>query len=193
MSGRAAANQGDELRPELSRELNKELQMYRHILIPTDGSVLSEKAIRNGVALAKSLGAKITALTVMEPWSTGGRPVGLERPRQVYEEGANERARQYLEIVVKAALEAGVPVSTEQVFNHHPYEAIIDRASAKGCDLILMASHGWRGLKALVIGSETTKVLTHTKIPGARASVMPSRCRSRRRPAQCLCGRQSGT
>lgn len=139
--------------------------MYRHILIPTDGSELSEKAIRNGVALAKSLGAKITALTVMEPWSTGGRPVALARPRQVYEEGAKERAHLHLELAVQAALEAGVSVSTEQVFSDHPYEAIIATAGEKGCDLILMASHGWRGIKALVLGSETTKVLTHTNIP----------------------------
>lgn len=139
--------------------------MYKHILIPTDGSELSEKAIRSGVLLAKSLGAKITALTVMEPWSTGGRPVGLQRPREVYEEGMNDRASRFLEIVVKAAIEAGVPVTTEQTYNEHPYAAIIATADAKGCDLILMASHGWRGLKALVLGSETTKVLTHTKIP----------------------------
>lgn len=139
--------------------------MYKHVLIPTDGSELSEKSIIGGVALAKSLGAKITALTVMEPWSTSGRPVSLERPRQAYEEGARQRAHEYLEVVVKAALDAGVPVSTEQVFNVHPYEAIIETAEAKGCDLILMASHGWRGVKALVLGSETTKVLTHTKIP----------------------------
>lgn len=139
--------------------------MYKHILIPTDGSELSEKAIRGGVALAKSLGSKITALTVMEPWSTSGRPVSLERPRQAYEEGARQHAHEYLEVVVKTALDAGVPVSTEQVFNVHPYEAIIETADARGCDLILMASHGWRGVKALVLGSETTKVLTHTKIP----------------------------
>ncbi len=145
--------------------MSEEKRVYKHILIPTDGSELSERAIRNGVVLATSLGARITVLTVMEPWSTGGRPVGLERPRQVYEEGAKERVHRFLEVAVKATLEAGVPVSTEQDFNEHPYEAIIETADAKGCDLILMASHGWRGIKALVLGSETTKVLMHTKIP----------------------------
>ena len=70
--------------------------MYKHILIPTDGSELSEKAVRNGITLASSLGAKITALTVMEPWSTGGRPVGLQRPREIYEEGENQRAHDNL-------------------------------------------------------------------------------------------------
>ncbi|MFM9849710.1 MAG: universal stress protein [Hyphomicrobiaceae bacterium] len=139
--------------------------MYKHILIPTDGSELSDVAITNGVALAKALGAKITALTVMEPWSTGGRPVSLERPRELYEERANECAHKYLQRAVKAALGAGVPVSTEQVFNEHPYGAIIETAKAKGCDLILMASHGRRGIKALLLGSETTKVLTHSTIP----------------------------
>ncbi len=139
--------------------------MYKHILIPTDGSELSEKAITNGVALAKVLGAEITALTVMEPWSTGGRPVSLERPRQFYEERANECAHKYLQFAVRIATRAGAPINTEQVFNDHPYEAIIEAAKAGGCDLILMASHGRRGIKALVLGSETTKVLTHCTIP----------------------------
>lgn len=139
--------------------------MYKHILIPTDGSELSEKAIANGVALARPLGAEITALTVMKPWRRGRRPAGLERSRQVYEERANECAHKYLQFAVRLATGAGVAINTEQVFNEYPYEAIIETAKDRGCDLILMASHGRRGIKAIVLGSETTKVLTHCTIP----------------------------
>ncbi len=139
--------------------------MYTHILVPTDGSVLSEKAITAAIELAKKLHAQLTAMTVMEPWGTDGRHIDLEEAHEVYRDRAGEIARKRLEVAVLAAKAAGVPIDTETVFSEQPWEAIIQTAEARGCDLIQMASHGRRGFKALVLGSETTKVLTHSKIP----------------------------
>ncbi len=139
--------------------------MYSHILIPTDGSDLSAVAVRHGIALAKAVGAKVTALNVMEPWSTGGRPVMLEQPRLEYEKAAHQRAEEALSTAVRCAAQAGVALATEQVFDLYPFEAIVRTATAKGCDLICMASHGRSGIKALLLGSETSKVLIRSHIP----------------------------
>lgn len=139
--------------------------MYRHILIPTDGSELSAKAVGHGIALAKAVGARVTALNVVEPWSAGGRPVMLERPRQDYERYEHQRAQEVLSTALQRAAEAGVPLDTEHTFDLYPHEAIVRTATAKGCDLICMASHGHRGMKALLLGSETSKVLVRSHIP----------------------------
>jgi nucleotide-binding universal stress UspA family protein len=139
--------------------------MFQHIPIPTDGSELSVKAITHGVDLAKGLGAKITALTVLEPWNPKGDAEMMEGQAHAHEMHVNQRAHTALGIAVDAANEAGVAISMEQVLDAHPYEAIIETAELKGCDLIVMASHGWKGVKGLVLGSETTKVLTHSTIP----------------------------
>jgi nucleotide-binding universal stress UspA family protein len=139
--------------------------MFKHILIPTDGSELSAKAIHHGVDLAKVLGAKVTAFIVIEPMTTGGRVVMSDGFRESYEKETNQRAHDALGVAMKAALAAGVPVSTAQAFDFHPDESINRVAQDKGCDLIVMASHGWKGVKGVVLGSQTTKVLSHSKIP----------------------------
>jgi len=139
--------------------------MYEHILVPTDGSKLSEKATRAAVALAAALGARLTVMTVVEPWGTDGRHIDLEEAHEVYEERARPAAEERLRPAVRAAEKAGVPVDTEIRFEEHPWEAIIAVADARHCDLIQMASHGRRGVEALVLGSETVRVLTHSKIP----------------------------
>ena len=122
--------------------------MYRHILIPTDGSELAERGVAHGLALAKSIGAKVSAIYVVEPLLavTGDFASVLDR-------------------VANAAKEAGVSCETIQVENVPPHEAIIAAAEDKGCNLIVMSWHGRSGLSTLLIGSVTNKVLTHAKIP----------------------------
>ena len=140
--------------------------MYRHILIPTDGSDLAEKAVRQGIAFAKEIGAKITALTVSAPFHIMTfKAVMLEDTPASYKERTREYAATTLGAVANAAKAAGVACETVHVEDEHPYKAIIDTATSKQCDLILMASHGRRGVSAIVLGSETVKVLTHSQIP----------------------------
>ena len=133
--------------------------MYRHILIPTDGSELAEQ----GLALAKSLGAKVSVIFVVEPFSEmKGR--FLETIAR-YVELRKEQARSVLDRAANAAKEAGVSCETVQVENEQPHQAIIAAAEDKGCDLIVMSSHGRSGLSMLLIGSVTNKVLTLAKTP----------------------------
>ena len=140
--------------------------MYKHILIPTDGSELSDKAVKQGLALAKSVGAKVTAITVSETFHTFAiDPEMLTDTEEQYKIDCEARAEKYLSIAKNAATAAGVPYEGMHVMHDHPYEAIINAAKDKGCDLIFMASHGRRGMSAIVLGSETVKVLTHSKIP----------------------------
>ena len=139
--------------------------MFKHILIPTDGSDLSRKAVLYGVQLAKASGAKVTALTVTDPYRAATMdavliPVGEED----YEEQSRLLAERAMEQVKMAADAAGVPCETIREVHDQPYRAIIDAAHALNCDLIVMASHGRRGISALLLGSETVKVLTHSTI-----------------------------
>lgn len=140
--------------------------MYKHVLIPTDGSELSGQAIREGVAFAKSIGAEVTGITVSPTFHTFSMDplVVTDTPAQ-YQKDCEARAEGYLGVIRDAAKAAGVRYNGLHVMNDHPYEAIINAANENGCDLIFMASHGRRGMSALVLGSETTKVLTHSKIP----------------------------
>jgi nucleotide-binding universal stress UspA family protein len=130
--------------------------MYRHILIPTDGSELAEHAVTNGLSLAKSVGAKVTVIIVHEA------PVDATLS---FLEQVEKHAVRVLNRAADAAKQAGVPCDTMQVEKGRPYQAIIAMASDRGCDLIVMSSHGRGGLSALVLGSVTNKVLTHTKTP----------------------------
>jgi nucleotide-binding universal stress UspA family protein len=140
--------------------------MYKHILIPTDGSDLSDMAVRQGMALAKSIDAKVTAVTVSPPFPTYAiEPLMLTETPEQYRRECEAAAERYLATVREVARVSGVPCDVVHVESSYPYEAIIETARTRGCDLIFMASHGRRGMSALVLGSETTKVLTHTKIP----------------------------
>ena len=130
--------------------------MHRHILIPTDGSELAEHAVTNGLSLAKSVGAKVTVIIVHEA------PVDATLS---FLEQVEKHAVRVLNRAADAAKQAGVPCDTIQVEKGRPYQAIIATASDRGCDLIVMASHGRGGLSAVVLGSVTNKVLTHTKTP----------------------------
>jgi len=140
--------------------------MYKDILIPTDGSELAGKAVQHGIAFAKEIGAKITVLTVTVPFHVFTLdPQVVEDVVDQYKKRIQEQAAKLLGAVAKAANAVGVACETVQIEHEHPYKAIIDTARSRGCDLIVMASHGRRGVSAIVLGSETVKVLTHSKIP----------------------------
>ena len=140
--------------------------MYKHILIPTDGSELSKKAVDHGIGLAKALNAKVTAVTVSEPFHIFAVEPGMltDTPDE-YEKRIAALAGKYLKAAKDAATAAGVPCDVVHVEHAHPYETVIDTARKRGCDAIVMASHGRRGVSAIVLGSETVKVLTHSTIP----------------------------
>jgi nucleotide-binding universal stress UspA family protein len=140
--------------------------MYTNILIPTDGSEVSGKAVDHGIALAKRIGAKVTVLTVLPDFHTFTTDTQMikDTPAQ-YKTRMQQRAEKLLGAVIHAAQAAGVACEGVHVENESPYRAIIDTAVSKGCDLIVMASHGRHGISAIVLGSETVKVLTHSKIP----------------------------
>jgi nucleotide-binding universal stress UspA family protein len=144
----------------------EETAMYTNILIPTDGSELAGKAVRHGIALAERIGAKAAVLTVLPPFHTITTDTQMiEDTPASYQARMREHAEKTLGAAASVAQAAGVACETVQVEHEHPYRAIIDTAAAKGCDLIVMASHGRHGISALVLGSETVKVLTHCKIP----------------------------
>lgn len=140
--------------------------MYTNILIPTDGSELAGKAVRQGITLAREMGARITALTVSRPFHTFTLDTSsVEETPETYNEHAREQNARTLSAVAEAAKAAGVPCETLEVTDDHPYRAIIDTARTKGCDLVIMASHRRHGLDSVVHGSETLKVLTHSDLP----------------------------
>ena len=137
--------------------------MYRHILIPTDGSEQAEHGVAHGLALAKFLGAKVSVIFVLEAFSEVSGRV-LEAVAS-YAELRKKQATGVLARAANAAKEAGVSCKTIQVENGQPHQAIIAAAEERGCDLIVMSSHGRSGLAMLLIGSVTNKVLTHAKTP----------------------------
>lgn len=139
--------------------------MYKHILIPTDGSDLSTKAIKEGSAFAKSLRAKVTAVTVTPTFHAIADEPMMFTTMQEYGKDSAARAKKLLDVAKSAAKAAGIRFEGVHAVNDQPFAAIISTARKKGCDLIFMASHGRKGIAALILGSETTKVLTHTKIP----------------------------
>ncbi|MEW6476160.1 MAG: universal stress protein [Actinomycetota bacterium] len=140
--------------------------MYEHVLIPTDGSDRSHDAAAHGVELARRLGARVTGITVSEPFQViTFEPMVMTDIPEDYEAKAKVAGHTRLAPIEDAAKAAGVPCEVVHVFHEHPWEAIIEEATKRGCDLIVMASHGRRGMAAVVLGSETNKVLTHCTIP----------------------------
>ncbi|HVB47849.1 MAG TPA: universal stress protein [Burkholderiales bacterium] len=143
--------------------------MYKHILVPTDGSRLSAKAVKAAARLAKSLGAKLTGLYVIPPYVPpmyGEAVVYVpEASPKRYKELSEKEAKKALAAVEIEAQTAGVPCKGVSLTADQAWQGIIRTARAKKCDLIVMASHGRRGLTGLLLGSETTKVLTHSKTP----------------------------
>jgi Universal stress protein UspA and related nucleotide-binding proteins len=140
--------------------------MFKHLLVPTDGSTLSEAAIQMTVTLAAESGAKVTGLHVIPEFHVlayGTEMIADNEDRII--QTARQRAEDYLRAIKNAAAQAGVECNTVSESRAHPYEAIISVAAQQNCDLIVMASHGRSGMRAFLLGSETQKVLTHSSIP----------------------------
>ena len=140
--------------------------MYKNILIATDGSELAQKAIDHGLGLAKALGAKVSAVMVTEPWaSVAPGEMAFAYPIEIYEKDAAASAAKCLAAVDSAAKKLGVVCDTRHLSDQYPAEGIIAHAKDKHCDLIVMASHGRRGLSRLLMGSQAIDVLTHSSVP----------------------------
>jgi nucleotide-binding universal stress UspA family protein len=140
--------------------------MYKHILIPTDGSEMSARAIAHGTELAKRLNAKVTGLAVISPWQDVAFSIKtFDIGQAQYERNAEAYAAASLLAIANAAKAAEVACSVVQLKESEPWAAIIDTARLMRCDLILMASHGRSGIGAMIVGSETQKVLTHSTRP----------------------------
>ncbi len=139
--------------------------MYKTILVPTDGTEFCAKAVSHGISLAKLAGAKVVGVTVSVPMRRAiTSSLSAEMLASI---SANNSAaiKRSLGAVEAAAKAAGVPCETLEIEDEHPYQGIINAATKKKADLIVMASHGRRGLSAVILGSETHKVVTHTDIP----------------------------
>lgn len=143
--------------------------MYKKILVATDGSKLADKAVDHGIALASSVGADAVFVTVTESWSVAAMAHEVERGHrdaiEAFESAAASGARKVLESAKSRAAEAGVSSTIQHVHDQSAAEGIIEVAQSTGCDLIVMASHGRRGLKKLMLGSQTAEVLTISKCP----------------------------
>ena len=143
----------------------QETLMYKRILIPTDGSEITARAIAAGVGLAKSLGAAIDTISVKEPFPYGAVAEMQPTPPQEFFDAQERAAARHVRTVIDACDAAGVPCHAVTVEGLQPWEAIVDHAEKSRCDLLVMGSHGRSGFASLFLGSETQDVLKHTKIP----------------------------
>jgi nucleotide-binding universal stress UspA family protein len=145
---------------------DKDTPMFEHILLPTDGSKLSLRAARLGSELAGTCGARVHVLHVVAPFHTIAYLAGMLAATEItYNQDATARAGKYLAEVQHMAAAAGIGCTGSYVFDDHPHEAIIAAARGQHCDLIVMASHGWRGITRLLLGSEVHKVLLESEVP----------------------------
>ena len=143
--------------------------MYRHILIPTDGSQTAEKAVDAGTNYAREAGAKVLFFTAVPDYQLPSDADVMARkrvkPLWQYEEEAAQAAQAILDKAAAVAKDANIDFETDFALSDRPYEAIIAAAKKHGCDAIFMASHGRSGVPALWYGSQTREVLTHSDIP----------------------------
>ena len=139
--------------------------MYSHILIATDGSELSTKGVDHGVKLAKVLGARVTIITVTDYWASGALAAAGPATIAEYEESGRLAAEDILREAAEMASQSGVPAETRHIPNRYAADAIVETAQSTGADLIVMASHGRRGFRKLLLGSQTNEVLTTSTLP----------------------------
>jgi nucleotide-binding universal stress UspA family protein len=140
--------------------------MFKRILLPTDGSDPAQRAALAGISFAKDLGAEVVALTVIPKFHVFTyKTEMLEETKEEFAVDSEQRASLNLTFVAAAAGEAGVPCAVEKAVSDEPYQMIISTARDRHCDLIVMGSHGRRGIQGLLLGSETQKVLVHSSVP----------------------------
>ena len=139
--------------------------MYKQILVPTDGSEKSARAVQTAAALARLCNAKLEVLSIREPFPYSAISEIQPMPPQEFYNAQERLATSRVEAAIDAARTEGIKAEGATVEALHPWEAVLEQAKVKGCDLIVMASHGRRGLGALLLGSETQKVLTHSTLP----------------------------
>jgi nucleotide-binding universal stress UspA family protein len=140
--------------------------MFKHLLVPTDGSRLSEVAIHKAIEFAKGINAKVTGFHVIPEFHVFTyRTEMLEDTKEEFIRDSRIHAEKYLAVIEKAAKAAGVECDVAHTVSDQPHEAIIQAAAKRGCDLIAMASHGRKGMQGMLLGSETHKVLTHSRVP----------------------------
>jgi nucleotide-binding universal stress UspA family protein len=142
--------------------------VFKHILLPTDGSPVSSKAVKRGIEFAKKIGARVTALHVVTTFrfmADEGAMVLNPALRKRFEDEGNARAKEILDAIAKQARAKGVRCATVRVSGDQSFQEIVATARRSKCDLIMMASHGRRGISSLLLGSVTSKVLLHSKVP----------------------------
>lgn len=140
--------------------------MFKQILLPTDGSDLSERAVLAGISFAREVGGQVIGLTATPEFHTFTLNAEmLEETEEEFNAAMQKRAQKYLSVIGDAARTANVPCVLANVVSDNPYEAILQTAKERNCDLIIMASHGRKGVKGVLLGSETQKVLVHSDIP----------------------------
>ncbi|MBE0549883.1 MAG: universal stress protein [Rubrivivax sp.] len=139
--------------------------MYKRILVPTDGSDITAKAVASAVDIARLCGAELYVLAVKEPFPYSAISEMQPVPPQEFFDAQERVASARVKTATDAGTAAGVTCHGHTVEALHPWEAILDHAKTQGCDLVVMASHGRRGVSALLLGSETQKVLTHSTLP----------------------------
>lgn len=140
--------------------------MFKHFLVPTDGSPRADAMIARAMTFAGRLGARVTGLHVIPQYHLMTyRLTSLQDTRETFAAETARHADEFLAALSRAATQAGVPCETVTATDDHPWQAIVQTAQQRDCDLIVMSSHGRRGLQAMLIGSETHRVLTHSAIP----------------------------
>lgn len=139
--------------------------MYTNLLIASDGSELAGKAVTHGLKLAKALGAKVTAVIVSDPWTAFNAGDTTLFPIEEYERACEDAALKILGDIAERAKAEGVACATRHIKDQFPAEGILEAAKSAGSDLIVMASHGRRGVSRLLLGSQANRVVTHSEIP----------------------------
>ncbi len=139
--------------------------MFKRILVPTDDSDITAKAVQTCIGLAKAVGANVYTISVKEPFPYSAISEMQPTPPQEFFDAQERIAAKRVQTVVEQCQAGGVPCEAHTVEALHPWEAIIEHAKRMECDLIVMASHGRGGVSALLLGSETQRVLTHSKLP----------------------------
>lgn len=143
--------------------------MYKKILIATDGSDLADRAVEHGLSLAKAVGAEVVLVTVTEMWSAleMSRDAAMDARHAIeaYEKIEAGRAKSILAAAAERAAKAGVGCETRHLSDSKPSEGILEAAQKSDCDLIVMATHGRRGVNRVLLGSQTNEVVTHSPVP----------------------------